>query len=201
VTPRTSLEPISELAQENESTGEVEKSEEVLGLHLVTGDEAAEEVEPGEKSFHLPSALVAPQLAPVLRGLALAAPTVRGNQLHAALVPESLVEFVAVVGLVSDEALGEFIEEGFVERSLEDFDLVGRSARDANGDRKTSAVDSCHDLGPLPALRLSDAEPPFFAPEKDASTKPSSKSKPPRSFRSRASSRSTLRKVPSFTQP
>jgi hypothetical protein len=43
---------------------------------------------------------------------------------------------------------------------------VGRSACDANGDRKTSAVCNCHDLGPLPALGLSDAAPPFLAPAK-----------------------------------
>jgi len=122
-------------------------------------------------------------------------------ELHASLVPQPLVEFVAVVGLVSDEPLGQFVQEAVVERGLEDFDLVGRSARDANGERKTSAVDSCHDLRPLAPLGFSDTGPPFFAPEKDASTKPSSRSKPPRSLRCLASSRSTLRKVLSFTQP
>jgi hypothetical protein len=73
---------------------------------------------------------------------------------------------------------------------------VGRSACDADGERKTSAVCSCHDLGPLPALRFPDAGPPFFAPLKEASTKPSFRSNPPRSLRSIASARSTVRKVP-----
>ncbi len=98
-----------------------------------------------------------------------------GDELHASLVPQPLVEFVAVVGLVSDEPLGQFVQEAVVERGLKDFDLVGRSARDANGERKTSAVDSCHDLRPLAPLGFSDTGPPFFAPEKDASTKPSSR--------------------------
>lgn len=92
------------MAQEDESAGEVEKPEEVLGLHLVADDEATEDVEPGEEAFHLPAALVAPQLAPILRGLALSAPAMWSNQRHAALVPESLVELVAIVGLVSDES-------------------------------------------------------------------------------------------------
>ena len=104
-------------------------------------------------------------------------------------------------GVNPDEALRQFIHEAVVKRGLKDFDLVGRSACDANGERKTSAVDSCHDLRPLAALGFPDEGPPFFAPEKDASTKPSFRSKPPRFFKSLARARSTLRKVPSCTQP
>lgn len=94
-------------------------------------------------------------------GRPFATPTVWGDELHGSLVPQPLVEFVAVVGLVSDEPLGQLVQEAVIERDLEDFDLVGRSARDANGDKKTTAVDSCHDLRPLVPLGFSDAGLPF----------------------------------------
>ncbi len=113
------------MSNEDKRAGEVKKPKEVLGLALVAGDRAAEEVEPGKETLHLPAPLVAPQLTSILRRRAFAATTVWRNELHATLVPESLVEFVAVVGLVSDEPFGEFINEAVVERGLDDFDLVG----------------------------------------------------------------------------
>jgi len=116
-------------------------------------------------------------------------------------VPQSLVELVCVIGFVPDESLGELVDEALVEGALDELRLVGRSACRANGERKTSAVCSCQDLRPLAALGLPDAGPPFFAEAKNASTKPSSKSNPPRSLRSFARARRTARKVPSFTQP
>ena len=152
-------------------------------------------MEPGEESLDLPTSPVTPQLATVLSDVAASTPVGR-DELHASLLPESFVELVAVVGFVADEAVGELVDETLVERFFEELDLVGRSACDADGERKTSAVCSCHDLGPLPALRFPDAGPPFFAPLKEASTKPSFKSNPPRSLRSVASARSTVWKVP-----
>jgi hypothetical protein len=59
-----------------------------------------------------------------------------------------------------------------------------RSTRNPGGDRKTSAVCDCHDLGPLPALGLPDGEAPFLAPAKVPSMKASLMSIPPRSYRS-----------------
>jgi hypothetical protein len=117
------VERISELAEENEGAGEMEKAEEVLGLALVAGDEAPEAMEPGEESLYHPAPPVAPQLPAILR--LAAAPTMWSNQLHATLVPEPLIESVAVVGLVPDESLGQFVKECLVERGLEDLDLVG----------------------------------------------------------------------------
>jgi hypothetical protein len=61
-----------------------------------------------------------------------------------------------------------------------------RSTCDPCGDRKTRAVCNCHDLGPLPTLRLPDARAPFLAPAKVPSMKASVISMPPRSYRSRA---------------
>jgi hypothetical protein len=48
------------------------------------------------------------------------------------------------------------------------------------------AVCNCHDLGPLAALRLADAEPPLFAGANVPSMNPSVRSRPPRSRKSLA---------------
>jgi hypothetical protein len=73
---------------------------------------------------------------------------------------------------------------------------VRRRTLDAGGDRKTRAVCNCHDLGPLPALGLSDGRAPFLAPEKVPSMKASLTSMPPRSYRSRAKACSARRITP-----
>jgi hypothetical protein len=78
---------------------------------------------------------------------------------------------------------------------------VGGSSFKIDGERKTKAVDHCHDLGPLAALGFADVEPPFLAPANVPSTNASSGSSLPRSRRSRASASTILRSVPSRTHP
>jgi hypothetical protein len=75
-----------------------------------------------------------------------------------------------------------------------------RSTCDPCGDRKTMAVCDCHDLGPLPALRLSDGEAPFLAPAKVPSMKASLRSMAPRAYRSSAKARRIRFSVPSRVQ-
>jgi hypothetical protein len=74
-----------------------------------------------------------------------------------------------------------------------------RSTFDPNGDRKTSAVCNCHDLGPLTTLGFADFGAPFLAPVKEPSMKASLGSIPPRSYRSSAKVCKTFSKVPSRT--
>jgi hypothetical protein len=69
------------------------------------------------------------------------------------------------------------------------------------GDRKTSAVCDCHDLGTLAPLGFPDAEPPFLAGTKVPSTKASERSMPPRLSRSSAKARKIFSIVPSRTHP
>jgi hypothetical protein len=67
------------------------------------------------------------------------------------------------------------------------------------GDRKTSAVCDCHDLGPLAPLGFPDTEPPFLAGTKVPSTKASDRSMPPRLSRSSAKVSRIFSIVPSRT--
>jgi hypothetical protein len=76
---------------------------------------------------------------------------------------------------------------------------MGRSAFNVSGERKTSSVCDCHDLGALAALCLADSKTPFFAGTNVPSIKASRISIPPRSYRSCASSWAMSRKVPCRT--
>ena len=102
-------------------------------------DEDSAEVEEAEDVLHLPAAAISTQLTFIL-SLRLAPSTVRGNQLHSPMAPQSIVEFVSVIGLVADEPLGKFFDEALVEGGFEELGFVERSACRGNGERKTSAV-------------------------------------------------------------
>src|SRR5512145_1275042 len=131
----------------------------------MTGDQAPEVLQPGEQSLDLPAPLVAPEHPPVL-GHPFPAAQVGCDQLDPALLAQPLVQRVAVVCPVPDQTRGLLLEEALVERRLDERDLMRRSTRNPTGDRKTSAVCNCHDLGPLPALGFSDGRAPFLAPAK-----------------------------------
>ncbi len=156
-------------------------------MPLVAGHEPTIVEEPREESLDLPSPLVAPENATILRVLPSTAADVRCNHLSASVL-EFTVELVAVVSLVADQKMRRLANDKLhlVERGAHESGFMRRSTVDPNSDRKTSAVCNGHDLGPLPALRRSDADPPFLAPAKEPSMKASVMSIPPRSRRSLA---------------
>jgi len=129
---------------------------------FIAGDEATEVLQPREESFDLPAAAVAAQLPPVLR--LAASPAVGGDQFDIAFRSQSGIELVRIVGLVADQAGRRLGEELRVERLLDERDFTGACTCDSNGERKTTAVCDCHDLGPLAFAGGADAEAPFFAP-------------------------------------
>ena len=103
----------------------------------------------------------------------------RGDQFDAA-GGEGIVETVAVIGGVADEARGVVAEETGVQGLCDELRFVRRGRGDGNGERKTSAVCNGHDLGPFAALGFPDVEPFFLALAKEPSMKVSLRSKPPR---------------------
>ena len=184
------------MAKQKDDAGEVHEAEEIVGVKLVACDQAAEVEEPREEALDLPSPPVAPKCATVLGVLPATVAAVRCNQLDAPL-PQSLIEWITVVGPIREELLGQLVEEALVKRRLDQLHFMRRSTVDPNGERKTKAVCHCHDLGPFPFLGVSDARPPFLAPAKEPSMEPSVRSRPPRSRRSFASARRTASRVPS----
>src|SRR5260370_5481374 len=83
---------------------------------------------------------------------------------------------------------------------FDEFGFMGRSACNPHGDRKTTAVRDCHDLGPFAAACWTNCTAPFFALLKEAAMKVSDKSNCPPASRSSASMRKTWTSVPSRTQ-
>ncbi len=144
-------------------------------------DESSVVLKPPEEALDPPATPHPTKRTAILSLRAPAIAAVPGDQLDSPLLSQALIQPVAVVGPIADQALGRGREEPAVDRLLYEGDLMGRCACDPNGDRKARAVCNGHDLGALPALRLPDARAPFFAPAKVPSMKHSVRSIPPRS--------------------
>ena len=175
----------------------MEHGEEVFGVILPAGDEASGVVQPSKEPFDLPAAAVAAQGTPILRGRIHAADVVRSDQLDAVAVAQLLIQSLAVVGPVANQFHRDFWEEALLERGLDELCFMRRSAGDADGERKTMAVDDRHDLTAFSSTSRADSRAPFLALEKLASMKVSDRSILPRSRKSSASRVSTRVSVPS----
>lgn len=141
-------------------------------------------LQPGKEALNLPPAAVAPERPPVL-GLVAAGAAMGRDELDAAS-GQAPIHRVVVVALVADQARGEPVEEAGLERVVDERGLGGIRTCDSNGERKTSTVCDCHDLGAFAFAGEADGGAPFFAPAKVASMKASVKSYPPAAASSRA---------------
>jgi hypothetical protein len=184
------------MPEQNDNAPELDECAEVFSMIFVANDKSAEVVKPCKEAFDFPSASVTPHGATVL-GHAYSASPVGSDEFDAALFFEALVERVAVVGRVANQAIGRVVEHALVDGGFDEGYLVGRSTCNVNGDRKTMSVCDCHDLGALAALGFPHARPPFLAPVKEPSINASRTSIPPRSAKSSASASSTRLNVPS----
>ena len=108
------------------------------------------------------------------------------------------VELITVVGFVADEPLGQFVGKASVQGRFGQRHLMRRRACHVYGERNTSSVCHCHDLGALAALCFTNGTTPFFAGANVPSIKASRKSSFPRSFKSSASTISKASKAPCF---
>ena len=165
---------------------------------LPSYDEASKVPQPGEQSFDLPASTIAAQRASVLLGyFPVGIADVGGDQFDASLGFQLGVEGIGVVGLVADDAFWRVVDDAGVESLLNEGYFVRRSARRANGERKTRAVCNGHDLCAFAPTGLSHVAPPFLAGANVPSMKDSSMSMPPRSRRSLAMVRRMPSSVPS----
>ncbi len=143
--PIESLEGISQTApQQDHDATELNEAKKVDGVVLPAIHQSTKVVQPGEEAFDLPASTVAAQRASIL-GLHLAVAAVRCDQFDPAL-GELRGERVAVVGLVPDQALGEFRDEAGFEGRDDEPDFSWRSTGHVDGERKTMAVRNCHEL-------------------------------------------------------
>ena len=187
------------MPEQDDDTAELDEAEEVRRMVFPARDEAAKVLQPREQTLDLPPTAGAAERAAVLGHLA----TVRAvgrDQLDAALRVQPLVQRIAVIRPIPDQARGRRGGHDGVEGRLDKRDFMRRSTCNGYGDRKTSAVCDRHELGALAPLGLPDEGAPFFAPAKVPSMKHSLRSNWPRASRSRASASSTRCIVPLSTQ-
>src|SRR5215510_4488003 len=102
------------MAEEDFGAGEVQEAEKVLDVAFPARDEATGVVEPGKETLDFPAAFGAAHRPAILRGPSV--PAVARDHLDAVLAAEQGVEWVAVIGLVADQARRERADEAGVER-------------------------------------------------------------------------------------
>ena len=166
---------------------------------FVTDNQTPEVLERCKKPFDFPSALISSEFSSMLGARSLPIAAMRRNHFNAAFLLKLLIEFVAVVSLVANKLVRGIARKTAVYRFSDQFHLVGRSAFNVSGDRKTRSVCDGHDLGALAALCLADSKTPFFAGTKLPSMKASRMSILPRSFRSSTNSWAMRLKMPCLT--
>jgi hypothetical protein len=164
---------------EDHDAGELGESVEVAGVAFVASDEPPEAQHPGEEPFDVPSPAIAAQRATVL-GLGLPPGVVGRDHLHP-VVAEIRVEFVAVVGPVTDELFRKLFYESRGERAVDELRFMALTTRSPHGDRKAMTVCHCHDLGRFAASSDANFKAPLFAPAWVPSMKASVRSILPRS--------------------
>jgi len=185
------------MPQEDHEATELKHAEEIGFVIFPAADQATEVMKPGEKAFDFPATAVPAQLAPVLGALAIAIVLVGRDETNTVVLPEALVERIAVVSAVADQASWFGSREALLEGSFDELRFMRRSAGDATGDRKTMAVCDRHDFTAFPATSRADSSAPFFAELKLASMKVSDRSSLPRARRSSARACSSRVSVPS----
>src|ERR1043166_1279117 len=180
------------MPEEDDNAGELDQAEIIFSMVLIAHDQATEVVKPSEQTFHFPATLEGAQRATILSlVLRAAVPFVRRNHFGAKFIGHLLIQAVAVVGLVANQALGHVGHKTLFHCRRHQFHFSRTSTLCAYGDRKTVAVRNRHEFAALATFSFSHAEPPFFAGTKVPSMKHSRRSMPPRSLRSWATASST----------
>src|SRR5882672_10976746 len=92
------------MPQEDNEAAELEHAEEIGFVIFPATDQSPEIMEPGEEALDFPAPTVATQFAAVLGALATAVVLVGRDEPDAMVLPESLIERIAVIGAVADHS-------------------------------------------------------------------------------------------------
>src|SRR5271163_4594355 len=109
------------MPQEDQRTSELNHAEEVSGIAFPAAGESTEVLEPGEEPFDFPAPQVSAQRSTILSSFPLA--PVWRDHFDAVSLPKPLVQWIAVVGLIANQALRQgcgmsLCERGFNQRGL-----------------------------------------------------------------------------------
>src|SRR6185436_10462519 len=177
---------------------EVKKSLKVFGMIFIANNQSAEVEQPSKEPLNFPTTNITTKRPSVLCGSTVV--PIGCDHLSAVGVHKLFIQSIAVIGFVTDQALGHIRHDALFHGLLHQFHFSRRSAFCPQGDRKTMAVCNAHDLGALAPFGLPNQAPPFLAGTNVPSTKHSLRSKPPASFSCCAKARSILSITPERTQ-
>lgn len=151
-------------------------------VKVISHDTSTVIMEPGKVSFYLPSSFVPTKLSTILSFRFFPVFSMWADQFNSNL-SKFLTQWITVISTVCDQVLWTLFNMTNMERILYQFHFMSVGSGGPYGERKTSSVCDCHDLGALATLSFSDMIPPFLALEKVPSIKHSSMSISPSSFR------------------
>src|SRR5258706_1965138 len=141
-------------SQNNTHASEMHEAQEVFDMIFISSHQATEVVQPREQPLDFPAMPIPAQLSPILGGIPDAITAMRRDHIDAPFLKLS-IQPVAIVGAVSDQSLGMFIDKALLKGSFDKGDFMRRSRRCVDGDRNTSAICHCHELRTLAPLGCS----------------------------------------------
>ena len=166
---------------------------------LISNNNSPEVLKPSKQAFDFPSTPITPELSAILGRRPFTSSAVRRDHLNAAFLQKLLIKAVTVIGFIANKLVRSISGKTTVDSCLNKLYFMGRSAFHVSGDRKTTSVCDCQDLGAFAALCLADSKTPFFAGAKQPSMNASRISIWPRSYRSSTSSWAMRWNIPSRT--
>jgi len=92
---------------------------------LVSDYKSSKVVQPGEEALYLPSALITPQHSTVLGSWLLSIYFVWSDQLRTMYLPKTLVQWIAVICLVTNYTLRCFFDEAAINGGFNQLYFVG----------------------------------------------------------------------------
>jgi hypothetical protein len=151
------------MPQEDNEAAESEHAEEIGLVIFPAADKSAEIVEPSKEALDFPAAAIAAQFAAVLGALAAAVVLVGRDEPDAVFLAEALIERIDVLDAVANHSFWFGSRETPRNGRFDEFALMGRSAGDAAGDRKTLAVCDRHAFAASSSASRVDSSSPFSA--------------------------------------
>ena len=148
-------------------------------MSFIPNLQSAKILQPSIQALDFPAPAIAAQGSTILSRRLDPIQAMRRNQFNAAL-SQLRIQRITIVGRIPDQAVRDGQDKSRCESCFHKGDLMRRSTRNVNGERKTSAVCHCHDLCTFAALGLSHSASPFLATTKVPSIKHSDKSSLPR---------------------
>ena len=162
---------------------------------FITNNQPPKVLQPCKQPLNFPAFAIPSQRSAILRFWPLTIFLMRYNQRHIPFIQKLIIQFIRIIGFVTDQSFWQFIQQARIQRLINQRHFMWRSAACVEGERNTFSVAKTHDFGAFAPFGFANAQTPFFAGANVPSINPSLRSMPPRSRRSSANATSTFSKT------